>query len=101
MFLFKSALCLSATSGEIPNWFAVIMGIGTVFVGLLSIIIICLITGALCGTASSKKNISKPAVKTDDIKDRQKILAAVCAVCAEDMGTDVNSLRVLSFKKVV
>ena len=100
MFLLQSATLLSASASEIPNWFAVVMGIGTVFVGLLSIIIICLITGAVCGTAKSKKSIPKPAVISDNIKDRREIIAAVCAVCAEDMGTDVNSLRVVSFKKL-
>jgi len=32
--------------------------------------------------------------------NRQEIIAAVCAVCAEDMGVDVNAIRVKSFKKL-
>lgn len=92
----------TATAEEIPNWFAVTMGIGTVFVGLISIIIICLITGALFG---NKK--AKPATKAaptdpsgEDPRERQKILAAVCAACAEEMGADVSRIRVISFKKI-
>lgn len=94
----------AAVSGDIPNWFAVTMGIGTVFIGLLSIIIICLITGALCGASKRRAQTVNPAlpqnksVKTDE--NRAEILAAVCAVCAEDMGTDVSTLKVISFKKL-
>lgn len=92
----------TATAEEIPNWFAVTMGIGTVFVGLISIIIICLITGALFGNKKAKP--APPAapggVSGEDPRERQKILAAVCAACAEDMGTDVSRIRVVSFKKI-
>ena len=98
------SLSVSATS-DIPDWFAVVMGIGTVFVGLLSIIIICVITGALCGaskkrTAKSSGRAKAPAKTAESIKNRSEILAAVCAACAEDMETDVNALKVISFKKL-
>ena len=98
------SLSASATS-DIPDWFAVVMGIGTVFVGLLSIIIICVITGAICGvskrrTAKSSGRAEAPAKTAENIKNRSEVLAAVCAACAEDMGTDVNALKVISFKKL-
>ena len=95
----------AAVTGDIPNWFAVTMGIGTVFVGLLSIIIICVLTGALCGASKRREQTVNPTLaqnksvkKTDE--NRAEILAAVCAACAEDMGTDVNTLKVVSFKKL-
>lgn len=90
-----------SSAGDIPNWFAVIMGIGTVFLGLVSIIVICLITGALAGT--SIKADKKPGVSVgngEDPRKRQEMIAAVSAACAEDMGTDVSKIRVVSFKKV-
>ena len=90
---------LAANSKDIPNWFAVTMGIGTVFVGLISIIVICLITGALFGNKKAKP-APKPVKTGEDPRERQKILAAVCAACAEDMGTDVSRIRVISFKKI-
>lgn len=97
-------ILLSAVSaGGIPNWFAVIMGIGTVFVGLLSIIIICVITGAVCGGNKKISQSGSPAPKVDNsykAPNRQEIIAAVCAAAAEDMGTDINALRVVSFKKL-
>ena len=97
-----AATNLAKASEEIPNWFAVVMGIGTVFVGLLAIIIICVITGAVCG---NKHKSEKPVSNANggpsyDPRKRQEIIAAVCAVCAEDMGTQVDALRVVSFKKI-
>ena len=94
------ALAASA-AGEIPNWFAVTMGIGTVFVGLISIIIICLITGAVCGNKNepAKKVLSTPA-SVGKKEDNREIIAAVCAAAAEEMGADVSALKVISFKKI-
>ncbi len=85
---------------EIPNWFAVCMGIGTVFVGLICIIILCSIMGAIF---RDKKSTQKPPVTSDlplPAENRREILAAVCAAAAEDMGTDPSALRILSFKKL-
>ncbi|MBE6727101.1 MAG: hypothetical protein E7562_00465 [Ruminococcaceae bacterium] len=89
------------------DWFAVAMGIGTVFVGLICIIIICKLTSFFCNLGNDKKSevVAEPAVKSNavvsaPIENRQEILAAVTAVCAEEMGTDVSALRVISFKKL-
>ncbi len=97
--LFSAAA--NATGAQIPNWFAVLMGIGTVFVGLISIIIICLITGVICGASKKQKEtpVGSMAQKDGRVTNREMI-AAVCAVCAEEMGTDVNHLKVVSFKKI-
>ena len=93
-------LLSSSVTGDIPNWFAVTMGIGTVFVGLIAIIIICIITGALCGASKKNKSAAGESSATGKKTDDKELIAAVCAVCAEDMGTDVNGLRVVSFKKL-
>lgn len=92
----------ASAAGGIPNWFAVVMGIGTVFVGLIAIVVICLITGVLTGTAKkSKKTPPAAAPESDeDPRVRQTIIAAVSAACAEEMGTNPEKLRVVSFKKV-
>lgn len=95
-------IALSATAkGDIPNWFAVTMGIGTVFVGLIAIIIICLITGAICsGSRSNRKSANKSTVNIGKGIENKEIIAAVCAACAEEIGKDVNSLRVVSFRRL-
>lgn len=89
---------------KIPNWMVIVMGIGTVFVGLVCIIIICKIMSLFF--IGSKKTETKaevkqaPAVQNTVIENRQEIIAAVTAVCAEEMGKDISALRVVSFKKL-
>ncbi len=92
-----------ASAAEIPSWFAVVMGIGTVFTGLICLVIICKILGAVSGAkkAEEKKAFNPPATVTEtQINNREEIIAAVTAVCAENMGKDVSALRVVSFKKL-
>ena len=91
---------------KIPNWMVIIMGIGTVFVGLICIIILCKIMGAFfAGTTKSQEKTATqvaaaPAVQNTVIENRQEIIAAVTAACAEEMGKDVSAIRVISFKKL-
>ena len=87
------------------NAFVVALGMGTVFVGLICIIILCKIVGAVC-MAADKKN-AHPVNAADnvtavpvEIENRQEIIAAVAAAVAEDLGTDVSAIRILSFKKL-
>ena len=91
---------------EIPNWMVVVMGVGIVFVGLVCIIAICKIMGLFF--TSSKNTVKnadtvKPAASSAQgavIENRQEIIAAVTAACAEEMGKDVSAIRVISFKKL-
>ena len=91
---------------KIPNWMVIVMGIGTVFVGLICIIILCKIMGAFfAGTSKAKEKPAAPvavapAAQNTVIENRQEIIAAVAAVCAEELGTDVSALRIHSFRKI-
>lgn len=97
-------LAASLPVEKVPNLFVVAMGVGTVFVGLICIVIICKIMSALCG--AKKKNTEEVAnsavapVQNQVIENRQEIIAAVSAAVAEDMGTDISGIRILSFKKL-
>ena len=86
------------------NAFVVCMGIGTVFVGLILIIIMCKIVSFLCKIfikPEIEPTVNRPVNSGGgEVKNRQEIIAAVCAACAEDMGTDISALRVVSFKKL-
>ena len=95
--------------------FVCVLGIGTVFIGLICIVILCSLVSFLCRKLLSDK---KDAISANEvapahtaaaapapadaapIADRKKILAAVCAVIAEENGCEVNAIRVLSFKKI-
>ncbi len=88
------------------NAFVVAMGLGTVFVGLICIIILCKIIGAVCMAAEKKNNTAVqntvvPQVAASvQIENRQEIVAAVSAAVAEELGTDISAIRILSFKKI-
>ena len=85
----------------IPNWFVVVMGLGTTFVGLICIIVLCSLLGVIC-KALVKEN-KAPVAKAKNLpmpENKQEILAAVCAVIAEELGTEVEALKVVSFKRV-
>lgn len=96
------SVLLEAAAADVPNWFAVSMGIGTVFAGLICIIIICKIVGLFCKSGRGKEAASAEDAGniSASVENRQEIIAAVTAVCAEEMGRDVSALRVVSFKKV-
>lgn len=84
--------------------FVVGLGIGTVFVGLIAIIILCKIISAFCKGAQNKETVSKQvptqSAVSQQIENRQEIIAAVSACLAEELGTEISALRILSFKKI-
>ncbi len=88
--------------------FTCIMGIATVFIGLICLIAITMVMSAVIKTLPAGKSSSEdkaPAVKSSaskstPIQNKQEILAGVCAVIAEELGTDVSNIRVTSFKRL-
>lgn len=93
---------------EISNTFVVVLGISVVFIGLVCIILLCKIMSAVCNIAKGEKAeevTTAPAVVTNNvtaqpIQNRQEIIAAVSAAVAEELGTDISAIRILSFKKI-
>ncbi len=84
--------------------FVVLMGIGTVFAGLICIIIICKIVGLFFKNkdAEPAKAVAAAPVAAvaEPIANRQELIAAISAVAAEELGTDVSAIRITSFKKL-
>ena len=84
------------------NAFVCVMGIGTVFFGLICIICLCYLMSFICRkfekkpAAAAKQNEAPVEV----MSDRQAVIAAVSAVIAEETGRDIKGLRILSFKKL-
>lgn len=81
------------------------MGVGIVFVGLICIIAILYIMGYVVRAFESKKPApvaNTPAAPTANaaIENRQEFVAAVSAVIAEELGTDVSAIRIKSIKKI-
>lgn len=91
------------------NTFVVVLGVGTVFIGLICLILLCKIVGLLCNIANKGKDtnlvtppaaVTAPIATSEPIENRQEIIAAVSAAIAEELGTDISALRILSFKKI-
>ena len=95
---------------DLASWFVCLLGIGVVFLGLICLILLCFVVRFFSNTKAKEEdavvipsapvnqtsNVSAPAV----IENRQEILAAVSAALAEELGEDVSSIRILSFKKI-
>lgn len=85
------------------NTFVCLIGIGTVFVGLICIIFLCAIMSYLCRRANKEKEVEKAPAKeapSINIPNRQEFIAAVSAALAEDLGESVSAIRILSVKRV-
>ena len=99
----------AGTAGEIHPLIVCVIGVGVVFIGLACIIglvkLMTLICDKVLGKCETKKT-SAPApaasapVASGVIENRGEILAAVCAAVAEEEGTDISAIRVVSFKKL-
>ncbi len=90
----------------ISNSFVVVLGISVVFIGLICIVLLCKIVSAICmlGEGKNKDTAVASAPQTiapaQPIENRQEIIAAVSAAVAEELGTDISAIRILSFKKI-
>lgn len=89
------------------NLFVVGMGVGTVFLGLVCIVLLCIIMSAICRAFERKPNApavapasGQAAKPIKPIENRQEIIAAVSAAVAEELGTDISAIRIHSFKKL-
>lgn len=83
---------------EYSDLFVVLLGLGTVFAGLLCIILLITVMSWLCSRTAPKA--AAPAVNGDSGGVTPAMIAAVSAAIAEDMGTDVSAIRIVSMKKV-
>lgn len=90
---------------EVSNLFVCLMGMGVTFVGLICLIFLSLIMGAICQrfrkaepAKAAEAPVSQPPVQ--EIPNRGAMVAAVSAALAEELGTEVSAIRILSFRKV-
>ena len=87
---------------EYSNLFVVLMGLGTVFAGLLCIILLVTLMSWVCARTSAPKTVPQmpAAAMPASGTVTPAMMAAVAAAIAEDMGTDVSAIRIVSMKKV-
>lgn len=86
------------------NLFVCVMGICTVFVGLIALVFICMLLSLVCklipaGNKKQATNTPKSPAAGGDIANKGEIVAAACAAIAEELGEDVKNIKVVSFRK--
>ncbi|MBU5626923.1 OadG family protein [Oscillibacter sp. MSJ-2] len=90
------------------NVFVCLLGIGTVFFGLICIIVLATLMSKACGAKASKvpaaaapaAAASAPVPAEASIPNRQEMIAAISAAVADELGTDISAIRILSMKKL-
>ncbi|MDO4314506.1 MAG: OadG family protein [Oscillospiraceae bacterium] len=84
--------------------FVCLMGMGTVFFGLICLIILTTLMGRICGLGKKKAApaaaAAVPAPAAAPQVNQQELVAAVSAAVAEELGTDITGIRILSMKKL-
>lgn len=93
--------------GEYNLGVVVLLGMGIVFAGLICIVILCVLMGKVVRLLEKKEApaadpapmASAPAV-AEAIPNRQELVAAISCCLAEELGTDVSAIRIVSLKKV-
>ena len=86
---------------DYSNLFVVLMGLGTVFAGLLCIILLVSLMSWVCTRTAGAQTPPKAAVPAAPAAAEAVSPAmAVAAAIAEDLGTDVSAIRIVSMKKV-
>ncbi len=85
------------------------VGFLIVFIGLAILIALVYVLGKICGKILSEENaapvapakaVAPAAPAKAEIANRNELVAILSAAVAEELGTDVSAIRVVSLKQV-
>ena len=88
--------------------FVLIFGVALVFIGLICIILMCCIMGAVCkkavktpapAAATSGNTPAASTAKNDVIPNKGEFTAAISAAIGEELGEAVGGFRIKSIKR--
>lgn len=79
---------------------ACLMGMGTVFFGLICLIALTYLMSAVVGRGKKAAPAPVPAAPQTAGEVTPELVAAVSAALAEELGTDITGIRIVSMKKV-
>ena len=83
--------------------FVTLMGIGTVFFGLICIIVLTTVMGSVLKSKSkpaAPAPAAAPAAPAVNTAKEQEILAAVIAAVTEDLGPSASRMQITSINKI-
>ena len=75
-------------------------GMGTVFFGLICLIALTYLMSAVVGRGKKAAPAPVPAAPQTAGEVTPELVAAVSAALAEELGTDITGIRIVSMKKV-
>lgn len=85
---------------DYSNLFVCLMGLCTVFIGLICIIALVSVMSAVIRKTDSAVAAKPAAIPAAASAVTPEMVAAVSAAIAEELGTDVSAIRIVSMKKV-
>ena len=104
--MLNSALMVA---GEYDMGVVIALGMGIVFAGLICIVILCVLMGKVVRLLENKGVPAEVApvvaaapvanVAPAAIPNRSELVAAISCCLAEELGTDVSAIRIVSLKK--
>ena len=87
---------------DYSNLFVCLMGIGTVFFGLICINLLVTLMSFVCRKTEQKTTLAPVSAPAGVPKAGigPELIAAVSAAIAEEMGTDISAIRIISMKQI-
>lgn len=87
---------------DYSNLFVCLMGIGTVFFGLICIILLVTLMSFVCRKTEQKTTLAPVSAPAGVPKAGigPELIAAVSVAIAEEMGTDISAIRIISMKQI-
>ena len=92
---------------EVSPIFVTLMGMGTVFFGLICIIFLTMAMGALLKSsakpapaAAPKAPAAAPAAPKVDTAKEQEVIAAIIAAVTEDLGPSAARMQITNITKI-
>lgn len=83
---------------EYSSIFVCLMGMGTVFFGLICLIALTYLMSAVVGRGKKAAPAPVPAAPQTAGEVTPELVAAVSAALAEKLGTDITGIRIVSMK---
>lgn len=109
-----SIITAAASSLTSPSTL-IVLGLGIALIGLICLIVLCRLMGRIVNVlegnhtpevqeapaaVSAPQTASAPVSAAAPIENKQELIAAISAVIAEELGTDVSAIRIKSIKKI-
>lgn len=81
------------------NLFVCLLGMGTVFLGLIALVFITKLIGAFFGRDESHKTAEPALAASGADQGEEKITAAIVAAVLSALGTEAGNMRITKIQK--